>query len=136
MKPRISMITLGVTDLRKSIEFYQSGLGFPKIDSPPEVAFFNLNGSWLGLYNRVNLANDAMVSSEGSDFNNFALAHNVATEEEVDQVIGQALKAGATLAKKAQKASWGGYSGYFADPDGHLWEIAHNPFFWIGPEDD
>ncbi|MBT4589723.1 MAG: VOC family protein [Rhodospirillaceae bacterium] len=136
MKPRISMITLGVTDLRKSIEFYQSGLGFPKIDSPPEVAFFNLNGSWLGLYNRVNLANDAMVSSEGSDFNNFALAHNVATEEEVDQVIGQALKAGATLAKKAQKASWGGYSGYFKDPDGHLWEIAHNPFFWIGPEDD
>jgi hypothetical protein len=84
----------------------------------------------------VNLANDAMVSSEGSDFNNFALAHNVATEEEVDQVIGQALKAGATLAKKAQKASWGGYSGYFKDPDGHLWEIAHNPFFWIGPEDD
>ena len=61
---------------------------------------------------------------------------SVATEEEVDQVIGQALKAGATLAKKAQKASWGGYSGYFKDPDGHLWEIAHNPFFWIGPEDD
>jgi hypothetical protein len=135
MKPRISMITLGVEDLSKSTEFYHSGLGFPKLDSPPEVRFFNLNGSWLGLYDRASLAEDAMVSSEGSGFNNFALAHNVATEEEVDQVVEQALKAGATLAKKAQKTSWGGYSGYFKDPDGHLWEVAHNPFFWIGPED-
>lgn len=135
MKPRISMITLGVNDLTESIKFYRDGLGFPKMDSPPEVAFFTLNGSWLGLYSRQALADDAMVSSEGSGFNGFSLAHNVASEAEVNQVIEQALSAGATLAKPAQKVFWGGYSGYFKDPDGYLWEIAYNPFFWIGPED-
>ncbi len=136
MKPRISMITLGVTDMEKSVKFYNKGLGFPKMDSPPEVAFFTLNGSWLGLYSRDALADDAMVPSEGSGFGGFALAHNVASEAEVDQVIEQALSAGATLSRKAQKTFWGGYSGYFKDPDGHLWEVAHNPFFWIGPEDN
>jgi hypothetical protein len=130
------MITLGVTDMEKSVKFYNKGLGFPKMDSPPEVAFFTLNGSWLGLYSRDALADDAMVPSEGSGFGGFALAHNVASEAEVDQVIEQALSAGATLSRKAQKTFWGGYSGYFKDPDGHLWEVAHNPFFWIGPEDN
>ena len=136
MKSRISMITLGVSDLEKSIKFYQEGLGFPKMESPPEVAFFTLNGSWLGLYGRDSLAQDAMVSSEGHGFGGFALAHNVASESEVDQTIRQALAAGATLSKPAQKTSWGGYSGYFKDPDGHLWEVAHNPYFWVGPQDD
>lgn len=136
MKPRISMITLGVDDLQTSITFYQHGLGFPKMDSPPEVAFFTLNGSWLGLFGRKELAEDAQVSAESEGFNNFALAHNVKSESEVDTIIQQALSAGATLVKPAQKTSWGGYSGYFKDPDGHLWEIAHNPFFWIGPVDD
>jgi len=136
MKPRISMITLGVNDLEKSVKFYNEGLGFPKMDSSPEVAFFRLNGSWLGLYSRDALADDAMVSSEGSGFSGFTLAHNVASEAEVDQVIEQALSAGATLAKPAQKVFWGGYSGYFKDPDGHLWEVAHNPLFWIGPKDE
>ncbi|MDX2506325.1 MAG: VOC family protein [Gammaproteobacteria bacterium] len=135
MKPRISMITLAVKDMQKSVKFYQDGLGFPKMDSPPEVAFFTLNGSWLGLYGRKSLAQDAMVSSQGSGFNGFALAHNLASEAEVDQTIEQALLAGATLSKAAQKTSWGGYSGYFKDPDGHLWEVAYNPFFWIGPKD-
>ena len=136
MKPRISMITLGVQDLEKSIKFYQQGLGFPKKDSPPEVAFFTLNGTWLGLYGREALAEDANVSPKGSGFSGFALAHNVASEAEVDQTIAQALAAGGTLTKPAQKVSWGGYSGYFKDPDGHLWEVAHNPFTWIGPEDE
>ena len=136
MKPRISMITLGVNDLEKSVKFYNKGLGFPKIDSSPEVAFFTLNGSWLGLYGREALAEDAMVSSDGNGFNGFTLAHNVASEAEVDQVIEQALSAGATLAKPAQKVFWGGYSGYFKDPDGYLWEVAHNPLFWIGPKDE
>ena len=116
MKPRISMITLGVRDLEKSIKFYREGLGFPKMESSPEVAFFTLNGSWLGLYGRESLAEDASVSSEGSGYNGFALAHNVASETEVDQAIEQALTAGATLSKVAQKTSWGGYSGYFKDP--------------------
>ena len=136
MKPRISMITLGVSDLEKSIKFYKEGLGFPRKESPTEIAFFTLNGSWLSLYNRESLAEDATVLPEGSSFNGFTLSHNVASESEVDQVIEQALSAGATLSKAVQKASWGGYSGYFEDPDGYLWEVAHNPHFWVGPEDE
>ncbi len=136
MNPRISMITLGVRDLAASIAFYEGGLGFPRMDSPPEVAFFTLNGTWLGLYGREALAEDASVSAEGHGFEGFALAHNVQSEAEVDQVMKQATKAGATLVKEPQKVFWGGYSGYFKDVDGHLWEVAHNPHFWVGPEDD
>ncbi len=136
MKPRISMITLGVSDLEKSIRFYELGLGFPRMESPPEVAFFTLNGTWLGLYGREALAEDATISSEGSGFNAFTLAHNVASEQEVDEVMAQAVKAGALMVKPPQKVFWGGYSGYFRDPDDHLWEVAHNPFFWVGPVDD
>lgn len=136
MKPRISMITLGVNDLDKAIRFYEQGLGFPRMESPPEVAFFTLNGSWLGLYGKASLAEDANVPSQGEGFEGFALAHNVSTESEVDEVVSQAIAAGATLVKKPQKVFWGGYSGYFKDPDGHLWEVAHNPFFWVGPADD
>jgi catechol 2,3-dioxygenase-like lactoylglutathione lyase family enzyme len=135
MQPRISMITLGVSDLQKSISFYKDGLGFPQLDSPPTVAFFTLDGSWLGLFPRDELARDANVPGAGSGFNSFALAHNVASEDEVDQVIAEALLAGATLAKEGQKVFWGGYSGYFKDPDGHLWEVAHNPFAWVGLKD-
>ena len=136
MNPRISMITLGVEDLEASVRFYEQGLGFPRKESAPEVAFFTLNGTWLGLYGREELADDATVPSEGSGFNAFALAHNVQSESEVDKVMSQAIDAGATLVKQPQRVSWGGYSGYFKDPDGHLWEVAHNPFFWIGPPDE
>lgn len=136
MKPRISMITLGVQDLARSIQFYEAGLGFPRMESPPTVAFFTLNGSWLGLYARHALAEDATVSPEGTGFAGFALAHNVASEADVEIVIQQALAAGAALVKPAQKVFWGGYSGYFKDPDGYLWEVAHNPFFWVGPRDE
>ena len=135
MKPRISMITLGVADLDKSVEFYEKGLGFPRMESPPTVAFFTLNGSWLGLYGRDDLAKDATVPAEGSGFNSFTISHNVDSEAEVDAVLQQAVSAGATLVKPGQKVFWGGYSGYFKDPDGHLWEVAHNPFFWVGPKD-
>ena len=130
------MITLGVSNLSAAIEFYEKGLGFPRMESPPEVAFFTLNGTWLGLYGREALAEDATVSSEGEGFESIALAHNVRSEEEVDEVISQAVNAGAALVKRPQKASWGGYSGYFKDLDGHLWEVAHNPLFWVGPEDE
>lgn len=135
MKPRISMLTLGVRDLERSIRFYETGLGLPRRESPPEVAFFPLNGSWLGLYGRESLADDAGVTPHGEGFAGIAIAHNVASEAEVDELLAQAIAAGAQLVKPAQKVFWGGYSGYFADPDGYLWEIAHNPLFWVGPRD-
>lgn len=135
MQPRISMITLGVADMGRAIRFYEEGLGFPRMESPPTVAFFTLNGTWLGLYGRQALAEDATVPAEGSGFGGVTLAHNVRTEAEVETLLAQAVAAGATLVKPAQKVFWGGYSGYFKDPDGHLWEVAYNPFFWVGPED-
>ena len=136
MRPRISMITLGVSDLQRSIEFYERGLGFPRMDSPPEVAFFTLNGTWLGLYGRDALAEDAQVAGGSGGFAGFSLAHNVSSEGEVDQVMSQAALAGAVVTKSARKTEWGGYAGYFSDPDGYLWEIAHNPLFWVGPSDE
>ncbi len=133
MEPRISMITLGVKDLDASTHFYAHGLGFPRRDSPPEVAFFPLNGTWLALFGRDDLAADAGVPARGSGFSGFALAHNVETEAAVDRILQQAVDAGGTLIKAAWKTEWGGYAGYFADPDGYLWEVAHNPHFWVGP---
>lgn len=136
MRPRISMITLGVRDLQRSVHFYRDGLGFPRLASPPEVAFFTLNGTWLGLFGRESLAADAGIPAEGSGFSGIALAHNVDSEAAVDEVLAVAVAAGATVVKPGGKVFWGGYSGYFADPDGYLWEVAHNPFEWIGPRDD
>jgi hypothetical protein len=102
-------------------------------ESPPEIVFFTLNGSWLSLYDYKSLAEDATIPSEGSGF---TLSHNVTTESKVYQIIERAVSVGAILIKEPQKASWGGYSGYFKDPDGYLWEVAFNPYFWIGPEDN
>lgn len=135
MKPKISMITLGVKNLDTSIRFYQEGLGFPRLESSPDVAFFTLNGSWLGLYSFESLAEDANVLPERSGFPGFTLSHNVSSESEVDQIMDQAVSAGARVVKPPQKVFWGGYSGYFKDPDGYLWEVAYNPHFWVGPED-
>ena len=131
MEPRISLISLGVSDLDRSVRFYRDGLGLPKRDGPEDIAFFETRGTWLTLYSREALAEDATVSAEGSGFRGFTLAHNVASPEEVDRTLQQAVEAGATLTKPAQKASWGGYSGYFADPDGFLWEVAWNPHFTV-----
>lgn len=135
MKPRISMITLGVDDLQKSIEFYEKGLGFPRIKSEIGIAFFRMNGTWLGLYLKKSLAKDANVAIEGSGFSGFTLSHNLSSEEEVDKIFNEAFKAGAKKVKQPQTVFWGGYSGYFKDPNGYLWEVAYNPHFWIGPKD-
>jgi len=135
MQPRMSMITLGVKNLERSIAFYRDGLGFPRKGTHDDVAFFNLNGTWLGLYGREALAEDAQVSPEGSGYNSFTISHNVHSEAEVHQVIQLAANAGALVTKPPQKAFWGGYCAYFKDPDGHLWEVAYNPVTWMGPED-
>ena len=135
MKSRISMVSLGVKDVPASAAFYREGLGFPQIESPPQVAFFNLDGSWLGLCGREELAKDAGVSSKGQGYTAINLCHNVVSEREVRRVMEDAVYAGATEVKKPQPASWGGYHGYFADPDGHLWEVCYNPFMWVGPPD-
>lgn len=133
--PYVSMITLGVADVGRAAAFYRDGLGFPQhpFDSD-SVAFFALRGTWLGLFGRDALAADAGVPTRAPGFNAVTLAHNVGSEAEVDAALAIAVAAGATLVKPAQKVFWGGYSGYFADPDGHLWEVAHNPFLQIGPQ--
>jgi hypothetical protein len=131
MEPRITLITLGVTDLERSVRFYRDGLKLPKREGPEGVAFFETRGTWLSLYPRDALAADAAVASEGAGFRGFALAHNVRSPEEVDRLLQEAVDAGATLVKAGQKVFWGGYSGYFADPDGFLWEVAWNPHFWV-----
>ena len=129
MKPHISMVTLGVSDLVRSTAFYRDGLGLPADENFPGVVFFQLKGAWLSLYPRAELAADAKVSDEGQGFSGFALAHNVASREEVDVVLEQARNAGARISRPAHETDWGGYSGYFADPDGYLWEVAWNPHF-------
>ena len=132
MEPRITLVTLGVSDLDRSIRFYRDGLGLPKRAGPEGIAFFETRGTWLSLYPRESLAKDATLSAEGSGFRGFALAHNVASTEEVDHTLQQAVDAGATLVKPGQKVFWGGCSGYLADPDGFLWEVAGNPHFTVG----
>jgi catechol 2,3-dioxygenase-like lactoylglutathione lyase family enzyme len=127
MEPRITLVTLGVSDLARSIRFYRDGLGLPQRETPEGVAFFEMRGMWLSLYAREALAEDATVSPEGSGFRGFTLAHNVRSPEAVDLLLADAVAAGATLVKPGQKVFWGGYSGYFADPDGFLWEVAWNP---------
>ena len=135
LQPYMSMITLGVDNMPAAIKFYEEGLGFPRMESPPTVAFFTLEGAWLGLFGRKELAEDANVPFEPAGFNSVAIAHNVGSPEDVDTVLGKAVAAGATLTKAGQKVFWGGYSGYFRDPEGHLWEVAHNPFMWVGPKE-
>lgn len=128
MKPHITLITLGVANLDRSIEFYEEGLGFPRREGPEGIAFFETEGTMLSLYPRDKLAEDITISPEGSGFQGFTLAHNVASPEEVDSTLKEAVAAGAELVKPGQKVFWGGYSGYFRDPDGYYWEVAHNPF--------
>ena len=130
MEQRISFITLGVADLAKSRAFYEA-LGWTPHKPKEEqgVYFFQANGLVLCLFGREALANDAGVeNTPDSGFRGIAIAHNVRSEAEGDAVMAHALSVGAKMTKPMQKVFWGGYSGYFADPDGHLWELAFNPF--------
>ncbi len=135
MEPRISLVTLGVADLERSVRFYRDGLGWPLSSaSAGDVAFFRTGGAVLALYPRSLLAADAHLSSGAPGFGGITLAHNVASREQVDAVLAEAAAAGAVILKPAQEAEWGGYTGYFADPDGHPWEVAWNPYFPLGPD--
>ena len=138
MHPRISIITLAVNDLEKSLAFYRDGLGLETngiIGTEFEggaVVFFKMKGGLiLALWPKKELAKDANVALAPSSPAEFSIAHNVNSKEEVDAVMEQAKKAGATITKTAQDTFYGGYAGYFQDPDGHLWEIAWNPQFSI-----
>ncbi len=127
MEPRISFITLGVNNLERAIAFYEGVLGLVRQDTSPGVAFFQMGPTMLALFPRADLAADAGLPAEGSGFKAFALAHNVRSETAVDDLLALALSGGAKLIKPGQPTFWGGYAGYFEDPEGFLWEIAHNP---------
>lgn len=129
MEPRVSLVTLGVSDLGRATRFYEEALRLPRLKTPPEIVFFELGKTWLAQYPRELLAADAGVSAEGSGFSGFTLAHNVRSEAEVDRLLKEVADAGGRIVKPGQRADWGGYSGYFADPDGFLWEVAWNPHF-------
>src|SRR5262245_22454283 len=129
MEPRISFVTLGVADLDRATRFYEQVLRLPRLPTPPTVTFFEMGKTWLALYPRTLLAADAGVSEAGSGFPGFTLAHNVRTKEEVDRLLEKVAAGGGRIVKPGHPADWGGYTGYFADPDGFLWEVAWNPKF-------
>ena len=134
MEQRISLVTLGVENLERSREFYER-LGWRRSMAGAEgVVFFQAGGMALALYPRSDLAKDANVRAEGHGFCGAALAYNARTRDEVDAVLAEAAAAGAAITKPAQEAFWGGYSGYFADPDNFAWEVAWNPSFPIAAD--
>ena len=129
MEQRISLVTLGVSDLARAKAFY-GALGWQPAEGPDEVAFFQAGGIVFGLWSRESLAEDSGVTDTGG-WGGVTLAYNVGSPEEVDLVIEEARAAGATIAREGAETFWGGYSGCFIDPDGHPWEIAHNPFWTV-----
>jgi len=130
MKPKISLVTLGVDDLDRATRFYGEGLGLPRHEfDGGGISFFSLEGTWLALYPRAELVKDIGLSEPVQfGFSGITLAHNVASKPEVDAVLEKAVAAGAKLVKPAQEVFWGGYSGYFQDTEGHYWEVAYNPY--------
>ncbi|MGH7874575.1 MAG: VOC family protein [Candidatus Binatia bacterium] len=132
MQQRISLITLGVADLQRAVAFYEGVIGWKAAEGPAGVVFFDLNGVVVALWPHDELAKDTELPPAAVPaYRGYALAHNVRSEEDVDAIFARLKSSGATIVKEPQKAFWGGYSGYFADPDGHIWEIAHNPFWTI-----
>lgn len=134
MKPRITVITLGVDDLKRALRFYRDGLGFPTqgiVGAEFEhgaVVFFDLQqGLRLALWPRESLSHESGIALKSPSATEMTLGHNVSAKAEVDAVMEQAARAGGLIVRSAQEAAWGGYSGYFQDPDGHLWEVAWNP---------
>jgi predicted lactoylglutathione lyase len=136
MRQKLNLITLGVDDFKKSVAFYE-GLGWKKSDkSMDDFALFPLGGITLSLYPREKLAEDATLEYGPSEFSGITLSFNAKSEKEVDDVMREIKKLGGTIVKPAQKVFWGGYSGYFKDLDGHLIEVAHNPFWELDENDN
>ncbi|CDX21975.1 conserved hypothetical protein [Mesorhizobium plurifarium] len=136
MKARITVLTLGVDDLEASLKFYRDGLGLPtegiigREFEHGAVAFFDLAGGLkFAIFERSSIAHDATVPQSGRSPTELTIGHNVGSEAEVDAVMAEAVRAGARVVKPAQKTFWGGYAGYFQDPDDHLWEVVYNPAF-------
>lgn len=128
MKPAISVVTLGVKNLGESVRFYRDKIGLAtSATEKDDIAFFEMNGMILALFERESLAEDASVASSGSGFHGFTLAQNTVSEAEVDSTFARLRERGVRIVKEPRKAPWGGYSGYFTDPDDFLWEIAYNP---------
>lgn len=137
MRQKLNLITLGVADFQKSVDFYEKGLGWKKsAASVEELALFPLGGMVLALHPRTALAEDATVSPNGSGFSGLTISYNAKSEKEVDEVLDKIKNLGATIIKPAQKVYWGGYSGYFKDLDGHLFEVAYNPFWELDENDN
>jgi len=135
MDQRVSLITLGVRDLARARAFYLDGLGWTASGAGNEsVTFIQMNGVALGLWSRASLAEDAGLEDVEGTFSGISLAYNARDRAEVDRVLAQAEAAGGRIVQPAREVFWGGYSGYFTDPDGHLWEVAWNPF-WEVTED-
>ena len=137
MRQKFNLITLGVRDFSRSLDFYEKGLGWKKsAASMDEFALFPLGGMVLALYPWDELAKDAMVNPEGQGFSGLSISYNAKSEAEVNEVLARVSELGAKIIKPAQKVFWGGYSGYFADPDGHLFEVAYNPFWPLDENDN
>jgi hypothetical protein len=135
MDARITMISLGVKNLERATAFYENILGWEKTAASNEmISFFQLNGILLGLYGWVPLAEDAGVPAKGEGFRGVALAYNTRLKEEVDAIFEELKEKGVTIVKAPEEVFWGGYSGYFSDPEGHLWEVAWNPYLPLDEE--
>ena len=129
MKQKLSIVTLGVESIKLSKEFYEGVLGFvPTKDSNENVVFYDMGTMQLGLFQWEQLAKDASVDKEGNGFRRVAIAHNEPDKESVDSLFAELKEKGVKIVKEPEDVFWGGYSGYFTDPDGHLWEVAYNPF--------
>lgn len=137
MRQKLNIVTLGVKDLERSLKFYEDGLGWKLSSASNEnIAFFQMGGVVLSLYPQEKLAEDVKINSSGSGFSGITLAYNAKGEAEVDEVLKKVEDLGATIVKKAEKVFWGGYSGYFVDFDGHIWEVGWNPFFEFDESDN
>jgi len=137
MRQKLNLITLGVDDFQKSLNFYEKGLGWIKSEkSMDDLALFPLGGMTLALYPRQELADDATLKYQPSKFYGLTLSYNAKSEKEVDEVLEKVAGLGATIIKPAQKVFWGGYSGYFKDLDGYLFEVAFNPFWELDENDN